>query len=191
MTNIAKKMLTLASSPKTVFSVAELALFWGTEDKNILRVTISRAKEKGYLEKIQRGLYKLADRDADPLELAVKLKKNSYISFETVLAQTGVIFQWHDEIICAALRSSKIENRFGKFSYRKIPEHILKNNIGIVNKENYFIASAERALCDKIYKNGLSYFDSLSGIDRGKVMEISRIYGNVRLENDISKLFKL
>ena len=191
MTNIAKKMLDLASSSKTVFTVADLALFWGIEDKNILRVTISRAKKKGYLEHIRRGFYKLENREINPFELAGKLKKNSYISFETVLAQSGVIFQWHDEIVCAAPRSSKIKNGFGKFSYRKIPEYVLTNNAGIINKENYFTASPERALCDKIYKDGLSYFDSLDGIDGKKIREISKIYRNLRLERDINKLFKL
>ncbi|MCK9378916.1 MAG: hypothetical protein M0P97_02105 [Candidatus Moranbacteria bacterium] len=191
MSNIAKKMLLLVSSGKTVFMTAELAIFWETEDKNALRVTVSRAKKSEYLESIRRGVYKLKDKKADLFELAGKLKKHSYVSFETVLAQAGVIFQWHDEIISASDRGSAIENEFGKFLYRKIPKNVLLNNKGIINKGNYFTASVERALCDKIYKDGLTYFDSLSGIDKEKVIEISKIYYNKRLENDIKKLFKL
>ena len=136
MSNIAKKMLLLASSGKTVFTTAELAIFWEKEDKNILRVDISRAKKKGYLEPIQRGVYKLKDREADLFELAGKLKKHSYISFETVLAQAGVIFQWNDEIVSAGDRSSRVENKYGKFLYRKIPRNVLLNNEGIINKKN-------------------------------------------------------
>ena len=185
MSNIANRILLLVSSGKTVFTTVELAIFWKIEDKNVLRVIISRAIKKGYLKLIRRGVYELKDKKVNPFELAGKLKKHSYISFETVLAQAGVIFQWHDEIISASDRSLVTENEYGKFLYRKIPERALLNNKGINNKGNYFIASAERALCDKIYKDGLIYFDSLSEIDKEKVVEISKIYHNKRLEKDI------
>lgn len=191
MSNIAKRILLLASSGKTVFTTAELAIFWKIEDKNVLRVIISRAIKKGYLKLIRRGVYKLKNKKVNPFELAGKLKKHSYISFETVLAQTGVIFQWHNEIISASNRSLRTENKYGKFLYRKISENALLNNKGIINKGNYFIASAERALCDKLYKDGLIYLDSLSEIDKEKAIEISKIYRNKRLEKDIKKLFKI
>jgi predicted transcriptional regulator of viral defense system len=191
MSNVTKRILKLTSSPKTVFTVADLAIFWETENKNVLRVTISRAKSAGYLQSIQRGLYALTNANIDLFELAGKLKKHSYISFETVLTQSGVIFQWHNEIISASDNGFETENSYGKFTYRKLPESALLDNIGIINTENYFIASAERALCDKIYKDGLVYFDDLSGVDGKLAMKISKIYHNKRLEKDIKKLFSL
>jgi predicted transcriptional regulator of viral defense system len=191
MSNITKKILELASTDKTVFMTADLAIIWKVEDKNILRVTISRAMEKGYLESIRRGVYKLKDREVNALELAGKLKKRSYVSFETILAQAGVIFQWYDEIVSASDRNHTEENSYGKFSYRKIPDNILLNNKGIINKGNYFIATPERAFCDKIYKDGLSYFDSLSEISAKEMIEMSKIYKNKRLGKDIKKLFSL
>lgn len=189
MSNITKKLLKLTSSGKTVFTTADLAIIWGIENKNILRVTIARAVEKGYLESIRRSVYKLKDKEIDIFELAGKLKKKSYVSFETVLANAGIIFQWHNEIISASDRSSAVKNKYGKFLYRRLPKNILLNNKGIINKGNYFIASAERALCDKIYKDGVSYFDSLSEIDAAKAIGISKIYRNKRMERDIKKLF--
>jgi predicted transcriptional regulator of viral defense system len=189
MSNIAQKLLELTSSGKTVFITADLAIIWGAENKNILRVTIARAIEKGYLESIRRSVYKLKDKEIDIFELAGKLKKNSYVSFETVLAQSGIIFQWHNEIVSASNRNSVVKNRYGKFLYRELPEDVLLNNKGLINKGNYFIASAERALCDKVYKDGISYFDSLNEIDAEKAIEISQNYRNKRLERDIKKLF--
>jgi predicted transcriptional regulator of viral defense system len=191
MSNITKRLLALVSSQKTVFTTAELALFWKIEDKNVLRVTISRAIEKNYLQAIQRGLYKIADREVDTFELAGKLKKHSYISFETVLSQVGIIFQWHDAVSSASNRSFVTENAYGRFSYRKLPPNALLDKHGLINKGNYFIASAERALCDKIYKDGLTYFDDLSGIDKAAILEISKIYNNKRLEKNINHLFSL
>jgi predicted transcriptional regulator of viral defense system len=189
MSNITQKLLKLTSSGKTVLTTADLAIIWGMENKNILRVTIARAIKNGYLESIRRSVYKLKDKEIDIFELTGKLKKNSYISFETVLAKSGVIFQWYDEIISASDRNSAVKNRYGKFLYRKLPEDVLLDNKGLVNKGNYFIATRERALCDKVYKDGISYFDSLDGIDAEKAIEISKIYRNKRLERDIKKLF--
>ena len=189
MSNITQKLLKLTSSGKTVLTTADLAIIWGIENKNILRVIIARAVKSGYLEPIRRGVYKIKDKDIDIFELAGKLKKNSYISFETVLARGGIIFQWYNEIISASDRISAVKNKYGKFLYRALPENVLLNNKGLINKGNYFIASAERALCDKIFKDGISYFDSLDGIAVEEAIEISKIYRNKRLESDIKKLF--
>ena len=72
-----------------------------------------------------------------------------------------------------------------------MPLHVLLDKSGIINAGNYFIASAERALCDKIYKDGLNYFDDLNGLDKEKVLEISKLYKNKRLEKNINQLFSL
>ena len=189
MSNIAKKLMILTSLNKTVFTTNELAIIWKIESKNVLRVIIARAIKNSYLQSIQRGIYKLKNRKVATFELAGKLKKHSYISFETVLSQTGVIFQWHDEIISASNRKFTAQNQYGQFIYRKLPADILLNRIGIINKGNYFIATPERALCDKIYKDGLSYFDNLSELNRNETLKISKIYGNKRLRKDIKKLF--
>jgi predicted transcriptional regulator of viral defense system len=191
MSNIAKNLLALTLSTKTVFTTADLAILWQIEDKNVLWVTIARTIKKRYLYSIQRGVYGVTDKEVSVFELAGKLKRHSYISFETVLAQAGIIFQWHNEITSASNRFLAIKNNYGNFSYRKLPDSALTNNMGIINKGTYFIASPERALCDKLYKDGLSYFDDLSGININAVLEISKIYNNKRLERNIKKLFSL
>lgn len=188
MSNITEKLLILTSLKKTVFSVNELAIVWEIENKNVLRVIIARAVKDGYLMSLRRGVYALRNVDVDAFELACKMKRFSYISFETVLAQAGVVHQWYDAIFLASNRNSEIKNNFGKFCYRNLPDNILLNTDGIINKGNYFIAVPERALCDKIYKNGLSYYDNLDMINKELILEISKIY-NKRVANDIKKLF--
>lgn len=189
MSNITKKLLKLTSSRKTVFTTNDLALLWNIEDKNVLRPMISRAFDKGYLESIRRGVYKLPDREVDVRELAGKLKKLSYISMETVLAQAGVIFQWYEEIISASDRNYSLKNQYGEFRYERLPQEVLLNNRGITGKGNYFEATPERALCDKVYKDGVVYFDDLSVLNPREAQEISKIYNNKRLERDIKNLF--
>jgi len=187
MSNVANNMINLVDSGKTVFTTADLALLWKIANRNTLRVTIHRAETKNYLTIIRKGIYRLATKEVDRLELAGKLKKFSYISFETALAQAGVIFQWHDSITAASDRRMTITNKYGRFVYRRLPKSVLINQIGIIKKNNYYIALAERALCDKIYKDGLIYFDDLSAINRELALKISRIY-NKRLMNDVKKL---
>lgn len=189
MSNIAEKLIKLSSSDKTVFTTNDLAIIWNIEDKNVLRPIISRAFAKGYLESIRRGLYKLPDREVNNWELAGKLKKLSYISLETVLAKEGVIFQWYEEIISASDRNHRIKNEYGAFRYERLPREILLNNRGIINKGNYFQATPERALCDKVHKDGIVYLDDLSVLDPTEAQEISKIYNNKRLERDIKDLF--
>jgi len=191
MSNITEKLLKLANSKKTVFTTGDLMLFWNIENKNSLWVNISRALKSKYLKAIKRGLYKLSEVKVDELELAGKLKKRSYLSFETVLAKNGIINQWYDAYFSASDRKLKIENKYGKFDYRKLSEKILNNRLGIINQGNYFIASAERAICDYFYKVGFQQLDDLDEINQKKLIKISKIYHNKRLERDILKLTKL
>lgn len=190
MSNITKKIISLTVSKKSVFTTNDLALFWKISNKNVLRVTISRSVKNNYLIKIQRGVYALNKKEIDIFEIANKLKKRSYISFETVLAKEGIIFQWQDTIFSASDRTSDLKNKFGKFRYRRLPEQALYSNNGIINNKKYFIANKERAFCDKIYKDGLSYFDDLSYLDKNKVFEIAKIYNNKRLLADLKKILK-
>jgi len=190
MSNITKKIMNLAASEKSIFTTGELALFWKITNKNVLRVMVNRSIKNGYLIKIQRGIYGLHKKQVDVFELANKLKKRSYVSFETVLAKEGIIFQWQDTIFSASNRTANVKNKFGKFQYRKVPDKALYSNKGIINNKKYFIATKERALCDKIYKDGISYFDDLSSINKGEVLEIVQIYHNKRLLNDIKKILR-
>ncbi len=191
MSKITKKLLKLSNSGKTVFTTADLMLFWGVENKDSLWVDISRALKRGYLIGIRRGLYRLDGVEVDKLELAGKLKKMSYVSFETVLLKNGVINQWYDTYFSASDRKIEIQNEYGKFNYRKLPEKVLNNRLGIVNKGNYFVANTERAICDYFYKVGFQQLDDLDEVDKMELIKISKIYQNKRLEKDILKLSKL
>lgn len=191
MFKIAKKIDILHKSKRTVFSTNELMLFWGTENKKLLYLQIARAKKQGFLKSVQRGFYSLEGVEINGLELAGNLKKNSYLSFETVLAKNGIINQWYGTYFSASDRNSDIKNIHGKFNYRKLPEKVLNNRLGIVNDGSYFIASTERAICDYFYKVGFQQLDDLTGISKNKLEKISKIYRNARLEKDIFRLTKL
>ncbi|MBU4480018.1 type IV toxin-antitoxin system AbiEi family antitoxin domain-containing protein [Patescibacteria group bacterium] len=190
MTNLAEKVLKLTTLEKTVFTTNDLMLIWGVPNKNVLKNTVYRVVKKGLLTRISKGLYGLKNVEPDLFEIASKLKKNSYISFETVLSNKGVIFQYYDDLFLASNKTVSLKNKENKFVYRKLPDRILLSREGVESKNNYFIATAERAICDKIYKDGLTYFDDISVVDKKKVFEIAKIYKNKRFEGNIKKLFK-
>ncbi len=190
MSKITKKLLKLSISKKTVFTTSDLMLLWEIENRNTLWIDIHRIIKSGYLKRIQRGLYVLNEKNVDEFELAGKLNKNSYISFETVLLKNGVINQWYDTFFSASDRKKFIKNDYGKFDYRRMSENILNNRLGIKNQETYFIASTERAICDYFYKVGFQQLDDLSDVDEDELIKISKIYKNKRLEKDILRLTK-
>jgi len=191
MSKLAQKIDILHKTGKTVFSTNELAIYWNMENKDVLYVNIARMKEGGFLKSVQRGLYCINGVDVDEMELAGSLKKNSYVSFETVLAKEGVIHEWHGAYFSASDRKLELKNNYGKFIYRRLPENILNNRLGINNTGHYFVANKERAICDYFYKVNFQQLDDLDDIDIDKIIEISKIYSNKRLEDDICKLTKL
>jgi len=60
--------------------------------------------------------------------------------------------------------------------------------MGIAQKENYFIATRERAFLDALYLYKNYYFDNLDVLDEKKVFEILKIYQNKTLEQRARKL---
>ena len=81
------------------------------------------------------------------------------------MAKNRIINQWYGAYFLASDRKLKIKNKYGKFNYKKISEKILNNRLRIINQDNYFIASAERAICDYFYKVGFQQLDDLNEID--------------------------
>ena len=72
-----------------------------------------------------------------------------------------------------------------------MPEKILNNFLWIINNWKYLIANIERAICDYFYKTWFQQLDDLDEVDWEKLLEISKIYWNKRLERDIEKIIKI
>ena len=71
--------------------------------------------------------------------------------------------------------------------YRKIKNEILLNPLGIKNKNNVQIATPERAICDKLYLDGVEYFDNLRNIDWAFMGELNtQVYGKNKVISDFT-----
>lgn len=167
----------LFKSSKTVFSFKDLCLLWGNADPKTIKSRINYYVKHGDLYHIRRGYY-AKDKNYDRLEFATKIFTPAYISFETVLAQAGIIFQYYHEIFVASYKSKSIICDNQIYTFKSIKSVILTNSAGIEIKEHYSIASPERAFLDIIYLNTSYHFDNLSPLNWHKVYEILPIYEN-------------
>lgn len=179
----------LLRSPKTVFSTKDVALLWAEERKSTVSGRLDKYAKAGKLIRIHRGLY-TKDRNYDKLELATKIYTPSYISFETVLAKAGITFQFYGQIFVAAYVTREIITDGQTYSYKRIKDSILTSPAGVEVKDNYHIASPERAFLDVVYSNKDYHFDNLSPINWEKVFEILPIYSNKSMERKVKKYHK-
>ena len=176
----------LLRSKNTVFTFKDVSLVWGEISAERAKKRIYRYVKSGKLYAVRRGVY-AKEKNYDKVELAVKIYTPSYVSFETVLAKAGIIFQFYTQIFAASYLTREITADKQVYSYRKIKDSILTNNAGIERKNNYAIASAERAFLDVLYLNKDYHFDNLSPLDWDKVFEVLPIYKNKRMEKKAKK----
>jgi len=182
-------ILKIYQHAQTVFSTKELSLIFPQTNFISLKNKLSYAVKTGKLVKLRKGIY--AKTKYNFLEVVSKIYAPSYISLETVLATKGIIFQKYENLFAISYltRSIKVANR--EIFYRKIKDKILLNKIGIIEKDNYFIASKERAFLDAVFLYKDYHFDNLKPIDWEKIEEIKKIYTNKAFEKRILDYFKI
>jgi len=179
---------TILRSGKTVFSFKDIALLWG-DSSAAARVRVNYYLKNNQIYRIKQGFY-AKDKNYDKFELATRIFTPAYLSFETVLTKAGVVFQHYNKIFVASYLTREITADKQVYFYRKIKDYILTNSNGIEQKENYSMATPERAFLDTIYLNKNYHFDNLSGLNWDKVLEILPIYSNKRMEKEIKDYHK-
>lgn len=170
----------LYASPKTVLTIKDIALIWGEANTARLFSKVKYYAKQGSLIRLTRGVFAKSE-EYDVKELASSIYTPSYISFETVLREAGIIFQHQEAVFVAGPYpiTKKIDNHV--IMFRKLKNGVLYNGLGIRQEKNYSIATPERAFLDTIYLSPKFYFDNLRSIDWGKCNEIVKIYDNKQL----------
>ena len=182
-------ILDLMRSKKTVFTFKDLILLWGESDVNFVKKKIHRYVKAGKMNSVRKGIYS-KDKNYDKYELATRIYTPSYISLETVLGASGITFQLYGQIFVASYTTKEIECNGQKYSYNKIKDTILTNQAGIESRENYNIASPERAFLDVVYLHKDYHFDNLSALNWEKVDEILPIYGGNKRMAKMVKMYR-
>lgn len=175
-------------SKKTVFSNKDVALMWGERADSSVRVRLNYYVKARKLIRARRGLY-AKDRNYNRFELATRINTPSYVSFETVLGLSGIIFQYYGNIFVASYMNREMEVDGQKITFIRMKDYVLSNTIGIENEDGYARATKERAFLDRMYVSKDYYFDNLKPLDWDKVFEILPIYHNKSMEKKVKKQY--
>ncbi|OHA67374.1 MAG: hypothetical protein A3C04_01825 [Candidatus Wildermuthbacteria bacterium RIFCSPHIGHO2_02_FULL_45_25] len=170
----------LYQSSKTILTIKDIALIWEETNTANLFSKIKYYAKQGSLIRLTRGIF-AKSKEYDVKELATSVYTPSYISFETVLREAGIIFQHHEAIFVAGPYpiTKKIDGH--AIIFRKLKDSVLYNALGIKNEKNYSIATPERAFLDTIYLSPKFYFDNLRAINWEKCFELVKMYDNKQL----------
>ena len=180
----------LLRSNKTILTFKDIALLWQEEASQATRVRINYYVNKGELIQLRKGIY-AKNRDYNRIELATRIFTPAYVSFETVLATTGLVFQIYDKITVASYLTREITIDSQIYSFRRIKLPVLLNPLGVSHSGETSIANKERAFLDTLYTHGDYHFDNLRSLDWDIVFEILPIYENKRMEKRVLRQYQL
>jgi hypothetical protein len=179
-----KPISAILKSRKTVFTFKDICLLWGLTDRKSVVAGINYYISTGDLYRIRRGIY-AKDKDYDKVELASRIYTPAYVSFETVLARAGIIFQYYSQIYIASYLTREIVIDGQIYVYRKIKDAVLTDGAGVLNQEGTAVATKERAFLDTIYINTDYHFDNPGGLDWDRVFDILPMYNNKRMAKKV------
>ena len=117
---------------------------------------IKRLCNEGKLYPVIRGIYE-TDRNLDGKLLSSVIYGPSYLSFNYALSHYGLIpegVREYTSATCGKGKKKQYHNHFGDYYYRDIPTAAFpfETNLVVENGYTYSIATAEKALCDKLYE---------------------------------------
>ncbi|MFZ1019571.1 MAG: hypothetical protein WAN61_01070 [Minisyncoccia bacterium] len=179
----------LYQSSKTILTNKDIALIWQENSQKNLNAKTAYYVRRKLLIRLTRGIF-AKNKDYNAKELATSIYAPSYISFETVLREAGVIFQHYDTIFAVSKWTKTITIGRQSFTFRKLKDIVLFNPAGIISKDNYSIATPERAFLDMIYLFPNYYFDNLREIDWEKCENMVKIYDNQQSIKRLNKYRK-
>jgi hypothetical protein len=179
-----KPISAILKSKKTVFTFKDISILWGLTDRRSAVAGINYYVSTGDLYRIRRGIY-AKDKDYDKVELASRIYTPAYVSFETVLARAGMIFQYYSQIFVASYLTRELIIDGQTYVYRKIKDTVLTDAAGVLNQDGTAIATKERALLDTIYINTDYHFDNIGALDWDKVFDILPLYNNKRMAKKV------
>lgn len=117
---------------------------------------LARLVQSGEYIKITKGLYE-TDSSVPGYLLAESIYGPSYLSFEFALSYHGLIPEAVYAFTSATFekkKKKKYDTPVGTFTFQDVPSMVYAYGVDIVQERNYFykIATAEKALCDQLYK---------------------------------------
>lgn len=143
-----EKFEKMRESGLKVFDVTDLSILLKVAPESA-RVIALRMLKSGMIRRLKKGLYLFRGVEINDFEIANRLIKPSYISFESALNYWGITTQIPAVITSAATRSKKFDFIDKEFSFSNLPKNLF--NFGIQKESDFFIADPEKTLLDIVY----------------------------------------
>lgn len=136
----------------TIFSLTDIKRI----DASFHRRRLNEWQDKGYIRKIIKGYYISSDIEIDEnvlFEIANRIHKPSYISFETALSYYHLIPESVYGISSASTRKTyTFKTPIGEFNYKTIkPDLFFGYDLVSYDNRHNKIASIEKAILDYFY----------------------------------------
>ena len=162
---------------KPFYSIADLEKITGLPRKS-LYVTLRRLVDKGILERIGPGVYRLFTSKASAEKIAALLYMPNYLSFESLLSRYGVLNLVPYSITFATTRKTKRITLLGRdIEYRQIKKGLFW---GYEMKGGIYVAKPEKAFLDLVYlaSKGIASLDldelDIKKLSSKKLKEVSK-----------------
>ncbi len=143
------------------FSYGEVA-DWLDIKPESAKVFCTRYYSRGLLVRVKRNIYALRERwnnltDREAFQIANVIQVPSYISLTTALAYYGYTTQVQRDFIESICVTRTYNKKVGdyEFNYSKITKKIYS---GFSKRNQFFIASPEKALADGLYLTSLGRY---------------------------------
>lgn len=170
---------TLERINKPFYSIADIEKITGVSRKSIY-VTLNRLVEKGILERIGAGIYRLFSAKVSVERIAGSLYMPNYLSFESALSRHGILNLVPYTLTFATPRKTKrsvIEGR--DIEFRQIKKDLFW---GYEMQGGIYVARPEKAFLDLVYlaSRGIASIDldeiNLKKLSMTTVKEFSKRY---------------
>ena len=159
--------------PLSIFSHE---MIYSLLEKSINNVNekISNLVKNGELVRLKKGFYAFSKlyqtKPINLISVANTLYSPSYVSFDYALSYYGMIPERVSEVTSATSKNEKLfDTPIGRFSYKKISSEAYSLGVDWIYDDiegGRFIATAEKALCDKIkYDRGIGTLTQTSMIE--------------------------
>lgn len=182
-------LITLYQRPQTVFTLAELSMIFPELPYKNLKSKVSYFIRTGKLKRVRKGIY--VKKNFDFWEMANKIYTPSYISFETILAKKGIVFQKYQTIFVASYLTRRLKVAGQKIFYRKLKNKVLLNRKGVDQKKACFVAQKERAFLDAVFLYKDYHFDNLKPLNWQKINEFAEIYESQALLKRVKDYYQI
>lgn len=180
-----------------IFNPSEFSFIFKVPSYKTKRFLEKQIKE-GLLVRLKRSIYALKTDIPIEEEIANRLYKPSYLSFEYALAYYNILPEMPYVVTSAITKPTRTFSVGHKtFSYFKIKKNAYAGYVLIKRRESSFlIAEAEKALVDYLYfvaigKKPFNERLNLSVLNKDKLLKYARLYNRAKLIQLIHKLLKL